>query len=325
MASLTDRLTYLFAQSVIAVANLLQDGLADWLGARFGDIAWLVLSSRRKIALDNLRHAFQSEKSEQEIRRICRRVFQNIGRVCFEIARNQRFTPERLKAIVSSEQIDQVRNTLALAQGEGKGVIAMTAHFGNWELAGGWVAAQGYPVDFLAGTMKNKLVDRLFTQQRSRLGIPVLHLWDNPKLLLKQLRAKRFCGMLADQHSPESDIIIPFFGRPVSVARGAALMAVRTGCPIVVMLLRRVRYDRFEFIAGPLIRPAKSGNDEADMVLISQQYTQFVEDTIRRFPDQWLWTHRRWKLPPDTPYHPLMKPLTDIAVQAYVRKPGKKI
>jgi KDO2-lipid IV(A) lauroyltransferase len=86
-----------------------------------------------------------------------------------------------------------------------------------------------------------------------------------------------------------------FFGRPASIARGPALFAIRCGCPVIPLLLRRERHDRHVLIAGELIYPPKSGDEEADVRSMTARYVKFIEENIRRYPDQWLWTHNRWK------------------------------
>lgn len=320
MARLGHWLEAALANLLVGIASMLPDRLADWLGARSGELAMYLIPSRARVASDNLRRAFP-EKSDHEIGIICRGVFRQIGRVCFEMGRNHRHTPERLLQIIHSAELEKARGMLARIHAEGRGAIAMTAHFGNWELAGAWAAALGYPIDFLVATMKNELVDRLFTRQRAKLGVSVIHLWDNPRVLIRILRANRLCGMLCDQHAPGSEIIVPFFNQPVAVPGGAARMAVRMNCPIMLVLLRRIQFDSFELIVGPLLYPPLSGDEESDVVELSAAYTRFLESVIRAYPDQWLWTHRRWKLPPETPLHPKLKPLYREAVQAYVPAP----
>ena len=131
---------------------------------------------------------------------------------------------------------------------------------------------------------------------RERLGAGVIVVPEQAKAVFRSLKANRFVTILADQHAPASRVIIDFFGRPASVATGPALFAIRCDCPILPHVLIRENYDRHRVLKGPAIYPPHSGDREADISSMTMAYTGFLEETIRQHPDQWLWTHRRWKV-----------------------------
>ncbi|MFQ5454484.1 MAG: lysophospholipid acyltransferase family protein, partial [Candidatus Zixiibacteriota bacterium] len=114
--------------------------------------------------------------------------------------------------------------------------------------------------------------------------------------VIKALHANQFIGIVADQHDPSEKLILDFFGRKATVPRGPALFAIKTGCPILPYLLRRERYDRHVIIPCKPIYPPDNKDLEAGIREMSLTYLKFFEDTIRKYPDQWMWTHRRWKI-----------------------------
>jgi KDO2-lipid IV(A) lauroyltransferase len=291
MAKLSHYLEYLVTLTGVKLAQALSMGVADRFGAELGSMAHAVLASRRRIAADNLRRAFGPELSEQEIRRIVREVFRNTGRTLIEFARMRRLVEYGLDRLCVSDGLE----CLQQARAAGKGAIAVSAHFGNFELFGAWVATRGHPTDFVVGVQHNEMVNRLLTGFRREIGVGMIPVNKGLKGVFRSLQQNRIVALLADQHAP-SGVVVEFFGRRAATPKGPAAFAVRSGAPIIPFVIRRERYDRHVLMAGTPIFPPESGNDEQDMLNMTQAYTTFFEDCIRRYPDQWLWTHRRWKV-----------------------------
>jgi KDO2-lipid IV(A) lauroyltransferase len=268
MAKIGHTVEYAAALCGVKLAQALSPGMADRLGAGLGSVAHAVLTSRRRIAHDNLKRAFGDELTEAQRKAIVKNVFRNTGRTLVEFARFGKTRQEGIRAIIEGPDPADFREALR----RGNGALVVSAHFGNWEMMGAWVATQGFPMDFLIGTQHNEKVDELLVGFRKAIGVGVVRL------------------------STSARSILPFFGRPAATPRGPALFAIRAGCPIMPMVLRRERYDRHVVLAGPAIYPPNSGDEEKDIALMTRAYTGFFEESIRKYPDQWLWTHRRWKL-----------------------------
>ena len=293
MASIGRNLEYAAALTGVKLAGLLSPQMADHLGGGLGNIAHLVLTSRKRIALYNLERALGAELTLAQRRRIVKEVFHNIGRSMVEFSRFNKLSLEDVRRLV----IGPGEETLARVQGEGKGGMVVTAHFGNWELLGAWVAACGYPMDFLIGTQHNEKVDRLLVGFRESMGVGIIRLSTSSRQVFKALKANHMTGLVSDQHSASGGIVLDFMGRPASTPKGPALFSVRTGAPLLPFLLRRERYDRHILIPGEPIYPPNSGDEEVDIANMTRAYTKFFEQNIRKYPDQWMWTHRRWKVP----------------------------
>ena len=291
MAKLSHYFEYLAVLSGTRLAQLLSARMADRLGAGLGSIAHTLATSRRRIAIDNLQQALGDQLSEADIARITKEVFCNIARTTVEFARFKNTGIEGARRITFGDG-----KPLQQAAAEGKGVVCVTAHFGNWELLGCWVATLGYPTDFLVGTQHNKMVDQMLIGFRKEMGVGIIPLKSSLRGVFKALRAGHIVGLVADQHDPTGGLVIDFLGRKATASRGPALFAARAGVPLAPILLRRERYDRHTVIVGDLIYPPESGDDEADVRQMTIAYTRFFENWIRQYPDQWMWTHRRWKL-----------------------------
>ncbi len=290
MARLSHRLEYLLTRIGMGLVRWLSPRAADRFGVCVGMILWAVLPSRRMVARDNLRLALGDDPTGDNYATLVRRVFQNIGRSFVEFARIRMMSREEIRPLV----IGAGAELFAQAQARGRGAVLLTAHFGNWELLGFWAALETDSVDFLTGRLHNPLIDRLMQECRQQMRVGIIPLTTNARTVLRRLRENRLIAMVADQHAPNG-VLVDFFGHPAATPKGPAMFAIHAGCPILPYLLRRERWDRHVVIVGPPIYPPDSGDREADMRMMTERYTKFFEQEIRKYPDQWMWTHRRWK------------------------------
>ena len=295
MATLSHYLEYLTARTGMLVAGTLSPRAADRLGVRLGHAAYWALAARRKIAFDNIKHALGSSLSDRDIDSLVRDVFANIGRTVIELARYRRTGKQGILALADPAPLGILREALR----EGRGVVLATAHFGNWEILAAYLAQNGIPTDALALTQSNPKINELVINLRRRMGINILEVPANARQVLRSLKENRLVLMAADQHASAGTLVMDFFGRPAAIARGPALFAFRSGCSIIPMLMRRERFDRHVIITGSPITASQSGNEEADVRAMTASYLSFLERNIRQWPDQWLWTHNRWKLKPE--------------------------
>lgn len=239
--------------------------------------------------------------SEAEIAAIVKRVFCEFGKTMIEFARFKNTGPGGVRRIVEGAGLEAVKK----AHEAGRGGIVLTAHFGNWEMLGAWFASQGIPLDILVARQSNSRVNSLINSFRKEMGVGIIQVGATTRRIFKTLRANRFAGIALDQHAASAAIRLDFFGRPAAFAKGPALFALRCGCPLFPLIMRRVSYDRHVMIAGdPIYPPKKTGNEDSFIREMTETYARFLETHIRKYPDQWLWTHRRWKLEQKIGNHP---------------------
>ncbi|MBU0983705.1 MAG: lysophospholipid acyltransferase family protein [candidate division Zixibacteria bacterium] len=296
MATVGHRIEYAAALLGRSIARSFTPRGAERVGVALGSMAHGIMKGRREIAFDNLKHALGDSYTDTELSEIVREVFRNIGRMMLEYARFGKTRPKDLLRMIEPHGQEALEKALA----EGRGAVMAIPHFGNWEMLGAWPAAAGYPTDLLVATQHNPLVDRMITEFRTCMGAGVIRTDTGVRGVFKSLKANRVVPIACDQHSPSGNIITDFFGRPAATARGPALFALRCDCPIIPMVLRRECHDHHVIMAAEPLYPPRSGDEEADIRYLTETYTRFFEDCITTYPDQWLWTHRRWKLPEES-------------------------
>ena len=291
MAAIGHYLEYLAARAGMGLAQSLSAGRADSFGTWLGWTAGRLLKSRRRLAFDNIRRGLGDAVSEAQIESIVDDVFRNTGRTLVELARFRKLGAEGVKDLIVPAGLKAMQE----ARDRGRGAIVATAHFGNWELMGVYPAVYGIPSDTLAIRQHNLKINEMIINLRQSLGVRILEVPANARQVFRSLKENRVVIIAADQHASAGTLVMDFFGRPAAVARGPALFAIRRGCPVIPMLIRRERYDRHVVIAGEAVYSPDSGDEEANVRAMTAAYLKFLEDNIRLYPDQWLWTHNRWK------------------------------
>lgn len=276
------------------MARVLCEGLA-WLCYAF----WPHL---RKVGLFNLRLAFP-EWSDRERRKVLRGEFLNLGRMLADFAHFPHWNRENIEKLII---YDGFENYDAARQ-EGKGVIFLTAHFGNWELGSFAHGIYGYPCRFVVRKLDNPLIDRLIDRYRSVSGGKAIEKSEFARQVLRAFEAGESVGVMIDRNMlPSEGIFVDFFGRSACTSTGPARLARKTGAPVVLGLViwdpklkkYRLRFERVDWTACE--------NPEAEIVVNTANFTRRIEKYVRRYPDQWLWIHRRWKTRPtgEKPLYP---------------------
>jgi KDO2-lipid IV(A) lauroyltransferase len=287
-------LEYLAYRLAVGLLRFAPERGALLFGEVVGWLAGVVFRIRWSTVVEHLRLAFP-QRSEGWHRRVAGASFRHLGREAVATFRLGRMDPEEIRKRTEMVGFDAVRE----AAERGNGLIVVTGHFGNWEMGGASIAAHGIPVDVVAQRQRNPLFDADLTANRQRLGMTVVERRDAPKRVLRALRSGKAVGIVGDQNVRHGGVFVEFFGRPASTARGAALFALRTGCPLFVGLAKREegfpqRY-RMMFEAVDF---EPSGDMEKDVVRVTEAHTQYLEEGVRTWPEQYFWQHRRWKTRP---------------------------
>ncbi len=277
----------------------------SWLLALTGGLAWLAwtLRIRRSVVLSNLALAFP-EKSEAERRVIARATFRHLGRMLTEILLVPRMTPDELSRVLDLESLDVVR----AAQARGKGVVACTAHYGNWELLQAGASLRGMPISSISRHQERTRADAALKETRRKAGVEELMVkrGSTLKAALRALKEGRVLGYVIDQNQPPRHAVFPtFFGVPAATAATHAYLALRHGAVVVFALAVPTGGDRYKVvIEGPLEVP-DTGDRERDVLAFMQTLNDRLEHYVRLHPECWYWLHRRWKTrPPGEPARP---------------------
>lgn len=286
-----DRLFEAVLQLRNVTGRILPRRLVYGIGIIFGQLLYYVLGSRRKIAIENLKMAFNLDTKDAT--RMAKRVFRSLGVTFAEIF----FTPHLTDGFIERYVEIEGEEYLRAAMDEKRGVVAFTGHFGNWELLGGIVSKLGYPVNAVARRQESKLGDKFLAKVREQYGegisIRGMGLREGYRALLRG----EILALLADQDAREHGWFVEFFGRQASTFPGVVQLAQRTGAPIVPVFHARVGCCRHKVIIRPAVHIPRDASQE-DLHRHLQELTNILEDIIRTYPDQWFWIHRRWKTQP---------------------------
>jgi KDO2-lipid IV(A) lauroyltransferase len=279
---------------IVALTRVLPLKASVKIGGTLGVLAFDLFRIRRGVTLENLKRAFGDTLSDRERIRIARRSYVLFAKSMVEFVSLGRLVRKDYEKLVRIEGIENLREPLEA----GQGAIAVTGHFGSWELLGAGVAARGLPVDFLVGEQTNELVNNLMNDLRRGAGIGTIERGIAARGVFESLKKGRIVALLADQDARKAGIFVDFFGIPASTFQGPAQFAYRTGCPIVCCCIVRRGDETHDAYLLPPIVPNRGEEREAEIARLTREHTKRLEDFVVRFPDHYFWAHRRWKTKP---------------------------
>ncbi len=257
-----------------------------------GTVAYAFARRRRVIALDNLRQALGGERSEAELRAICRASFQHLGIVLAEFLRLPTLTASALLDRFHVTGLEHVRE----ARASGRPLVLITAHVGNWE----WLCAAqthlGVGAVIVTRHAHVGAVDRFWQGRRARCGVETVDSAGSLAQILRLLREGRPVGLAIDQHEGGTSAVrVPFLGREAGTTKTPALLAARTGCAVLPAWSWRDVDGLHHATFGPEIPLQEGATLEETVSLTTRAYSTWLEGVVRAHPEQWLWVHRRWK------------------------------
>jgi Kdo2-lipid IVA lauroyltransferase/acyltransferase len=294
-----DQILYNLVCALFRTLGGLPKGLRQALAIILGRLVFAVDRKHRRIALQNLQLAFGAEKSEAERFSIARRVFENLFHLIFEVAWSHRLTVEELPKYFRLSGTEYFHRALD----KGKGALCLTAHFGNWELL---------PIAAYLGHIHGRIVyrpmdtpflDRFFKESRSRYGgVMIPSHRGAMRKIYRELKRGFPVAMLMDQNVDWYEgVFVDFFNHRACTNTGMALLALKSGAPVVPAFVIRTP-GGFHTAFGPELPLIQTGDPTKDVELNTAQYNKVIELYARRFPDQWFWVHQRWKTRPYQPW-----------------------
>jgi KDO2-lipid IV(A) lauroyltransferase len=288
-------LAYVVVWSEMKFTGALPRPLARAMGAGIARMLFAMTPKLRRIAEFNLKLAFP-EWTDAQREATLRGMVRSLGWMAAEFARMPRYTRENIEEIIV---LDGNENFLE-GQRRGKGVLFLTAHMGAWELSSYAHALYGYPLHYMARPLDNARLDALVNRYRGLSGNQPIFKNESARAMLKTLREAGTVGILADQNTlPEEGAFVDFFGTPACTTTGIARVALHTGAAVVPGYavwdesLKKYRL-RFE----PPLELVRTGDAERDILENTQRFAKVTEEIIRKYPEQWVWVHARWKTRP---------------------------
>jgi KDO2-lipid IV(A) lauroyltransferase len=239
----------------------------------------------REQTLANLALAFP-DLSDTERAALARRTYAHFGTVAADFLRSGVRTTEDVRANTSIEGIEHFHEAVA----RDRGIVALTAHFGNWERFAHYCTALGHGITVVARSADDESLESRVMALRAQTGMKVLARGNAAKALLGELRKKAIVGILPDQNSDEC--FVPFFGYPCGTVLGPGVLHQRTGAALLPAFCARVGVGKYHVILRPLIDP---DNVAESPEAIAAGTNAVLESVIREYPEQYLWLHDRWR------------------------------
>jgi KDO2-lipid IV(A) lauroyltransferase len=291
-----EALEYAFAWTLLTLMGALPRGAARGMGAGLGAVAWWVLPKLRRTGLRNLELAYPEETAAERTR-ILRGVYRNLGLQLGEFCTMRRYTRENTRDLFRYEGLEHY----LAARERGRGVLIVTGHLGAWELSSFWHSLMGHPMTMVIRRLDNPRVDRMVNDIRCLHGNHVVHKDDFARGLLSAMKRGETVGILMDTNmTPPQGLFVPFFGVAACTASGLARVAQRTGATVLPgFLVWEASEGKYVLHFSREIPLTESGDDERDALENTARFTAAIEGFVRRYPNQWLWVHRRWKTRPE--------------------------
>jgi KDO2-lipid IV(A) lauroyltransferase len=266
------------------------------VGYAIGRLTYHGWGRLRGVGFRNLELAFP-ELGQPERERILKRAFRNLGRLLAEFSQFPKLNPTTIAQVVEYEGLEHYQRAAA----QRRGVLILTIHLGAWELSVVAHSLYGYPMHFLARRLDNPLLDELTQRYRTLSGCRGIDKKRAARQVLRALKQGETVGILLDLNTqPHEGIFCDFFGRPACTSPIIATLALHTGAPVVPGFLvwdEDRQKHRLHF--SPPVELQTTGDLQRDVNVNTTRFNQIIETVIRRYPDQWLWVHKRWHTRPD--------------------------
>ncbi|MFH1645387.1 MAG: lysophospholipid acyltransferase family protein, partial [Candidatus Omnitrophota bacterium] len=293
--SLTDYLILYLAKTLGFVFRAIPVSGALFIGRFFGRLAMFLNKKRTKIAYANLKAAFSSRFHPKQLRKILRGTYANIGQGLVEVFLLPKLGKEYVARHLEFEDFHYAKDILK----QGKGLIFLTAHFGNWEMSNVALPLEGFTYKAIAREQKPYLLNKLLNAYRESKGCKILLKGPAVKEAIRTLHSGGIVGMLVDQDAGKTGMFIDLFNRPASWNTGVMEIAMRTGAAIVPGFSIRKKGSGITFkLFKPIVFSGTKADKESEIRRGFKEYVSHLEDVVSKYPEQWLWQHRRWKSSP---------------------------
>ncbi len=263
-------------------------GFCRGLGDFIGEVTWLLVpGKRRALAVDNIIKCLDLPKDEAKV--MAKKSWTRFGYMIIEVLRFPKMK-EDINRYVHIEGKENMEKALAL----GKGAIIATAHSGNWELLGGALALNGFPIVGVAQKQKNSAFDRFINEYRSLIGMHITYK-SGVREMFKMISEGWAIGLLMDQDAGRDGVLLQFFGRDTSCVTGPASMGRFQGAPILPIFISQNSDGTHLLKIHEAVFAEKTKNKQEDLTRTTEKLTRIIEAHIRKYPEEWFWLHDRWK------------------------------
>ena len=280
---------------ILKLLGTLPRASARKLAAFVARVLFAAFPRLRRVAEVNLRIAFPDWDDWQH-QNVIRGMVRNLGWMAAEFAHFPDYTSQNISDLVILDGHDNFME----GQRRGKGVLYLTGHIGAWELSSFAHALYGFPLHYMARPLDNARVDALVNRYRCLSGNQPIFKNESARVLLKILKGAGTVGILADQNTmPEEGVFVDFFGMPACTTTGIARVALHTEAAVVPgYAVWDETINKYRLRFEPPVELQRTGDAEHDVSVNTQKFAKIIEESIRKYPQQWVWVHARWKTQP---------------------------
>lgn len=264
------------------------------IGGWLGILAYLFASQQRSIASEQIQQALEIT-DENTRKTIVKNCFANLGKNVIEFMLFPRLNSKRIQKSVIFEGIEHVERALA----EGKGAIILTGHFGNWELLAASISTTVSPLTPIVRELRSPRLNALVSKYRIKAGYSTIDRNTGVRQALRCLRSNNLLGIVADVDTSVNGVFVDFFGRAAYTPYSPIAFALKTGAAILPTFIIRQPDGTHQAIFEPPLKLERCDDKENELVINTQKYTKIIESYIRKYPEQWIWMHKRWKTRPE--------------------------
>ncbi len=287
-----EKAIYRLIRGLAMVGAYIPLGMSQFIGRMLGALAFMIPMSRKKGAYENILMSFNGTIGRRDAERLLLRVFVHFGQMFFEVPHVMRLNGRNAHRYVTFEN----EENLLKAYSKKRGVLALTGHVGNWELMSAALALRFGPGAVVARPIDFSPFDRLMRDIRTRTGMEIIPKQRSMRKLMDALNQNKGIGILLDQNVDwyEGEFV-NFLGRMACTNKGLALIAMKTGAPVVPIFSVREKHGRYRIVIEREVELISTGDRVKDVQENTALFTNIIESYVRKYPDQWFWFHNRWK------------------------------
>jgi KDO2-lipid IV(A) lauroyltransferase len=294
MKKITDILITYILMLLAIISRILNIKQRVKFGILIGDFLRILSKKRERITYNNIKNSL--DRSDHETKHITIEAYRNLGITLAELLVLSKLNEKQLQEYVKYENIDLIEKTAE----EGKGVILLSGHFGNWEyLAYTAGLFTKLPLTVIVKPQSNKFADKYLNRTRISGGNEIVSMHKAARKIVKELTSGNIIALLADQStSGKNDVLVDFFRRQTPTYSAPASLSLKFGSPIIIGFANRQK-DGTYLVKLEKIDPKNYTNDEKGIIKLTQAHVKLLENAIKERPELWSWQHRRWKHSPD--------------------------
>jgi Kdo2-lipid IVA lauroyltransferase/acyltransferase len=290
MKKLKHIIEYLAVILTLPFLSLIPYRLRIKIGEYLGLAVYYIYKKRKLIAFDNILKSFPNMTHTGQ-KKLCRESFRHFGMSVMEFIQLKKFDDKFIKDYISIEGEEYIKEAFA----QGKGIIGICPHLGNWEFVAAYIALRGNPLSVIMKRQSNSYINSLIEKLRLSFNMELIYKSKAAFPVIRALKKNRIVAFVADQDAGKNGLFVEFLGRQASTAQGPARFALSYNSPAMIFTGIRQKKGKLKIIISPILKFDYHSNKMSAIYNNTELWTKAIEGYIKKYPEQYFWVHRRWK------------------------------